>query len=327
MRKVSDTCTNKLSLTLRVRLILRASVAAAVFSSLVGCQRSEPSSVSAPASSAAGASSTPPPASAVAVAAPSPPPLHIGSDTPPTQPAPPDECKRALEVLDTCAYETTCNADMTLYLPSTARSQLGYLSKKPWFGSAAFAKYCEAVCNAKSPDVSEAKFADEVCGASLPRIEKPRTSKSVVNDAQGLSILIGGDLLIADQPVPLKGVLRRLGQPSKIAKSKFECSSAFESDSTMEYTFADAGFEVNGQQAVLRWARIGPMAIVTLPTVTGVLIPPTQDALASLPGYAKLATKPGALRLGVKPGADLSRAFDFKFIDGRLDRIELWIGC
>jgi hypothetical protein len=203
---------------------------------------------------------------------------------------------------------------MTLYLPSAARAQLIGLSKKPGFSSAAFARYCEAACQAKSPDVDEDRFAADVCGVSARHTAEPRDATAAAASVIGISVALGGGLVVSDEPVPLKAVLQRLGQPVKKSKSGFECDSAFESDKTMEYTFANAGFEVNGQEAVL-------------PGAVGAAASASQEMLTSLPGYTKLAPQPGVVRLGVKPGADLSRAFDFKFVNGRLDRVELWIGC
>lgn len=75
------------------------------------------------------------------------------------------QCQTALQVLSTCAFETACNADMTMYLPSAARDQLVVLTKSPGFKAEAFDKYCESACRAKSPQVDRALFARDVCGA------------------------------------------------------------------------------------------------------------------------------------------------------------------
>jgi hypothetical protein len=294
---------------------------------LVACQKADTSSIPMLAVSAARALDAPQPSKAASLPASAPAALYIGRDSAPTEPAPPGACQLALKVLDNCAHQRKCDAEMTLYLPSAPRSNLISLSKSPWFGAAAFASYCEAVCNAKSADVNEAKFADEVCGASLPQKIKSGNSKAAMRNAMRMQVAFGDEFVVADQPVPLKKVLQRLGKPAKVTKSTFECSSAFESENTMEYTFADAGFEVSGQEAVLRWARLGPKARLVLPSDAGAAMPVTREVLASLPGYPRLALKADAIRIGLKPGTDLSRAFDFQFVDGRVAKVELWIGC
>jgi hypothetical protein len=318
------------------QLSLRGVLVVVALVGLAACQRaetvaapvSEPSSAAAQVTMAASASA-PTAASATGLAASAMPAIHIGgagSSAAPAEPVSASVCRRAQDVLATCAQETTCNAEMTLYLPSAARTQLIDLSKKPGFSSAAFARYCEAACQAKSADVDVERFAAEICSVSATQTVKSHEKAASPNVA-GIGIALGDGLVVRDEPVPLKAVLQRLGQPAKKSKSRFECDSAFESDKTMEYTFADAGFEVNGQEAVLRWARIGPNATLVLPGVASAATPTSQDALTSLPGYTKLALQPNVVRLGARPGADLSRAFDFKFINGRLDRVELWIGC
>jgi hypothetical protein len=276
-----------------------------------------------PASTASSASSS---SSAAIMAAAAKPSVPVSGSSGPTESAPPGSCQLAKQVLYSCVGQETCNADITLYLPSAARSQLGYLTQKPWFGSDAFDKYCEAVCNAKSANVDEKNFADEVCGAHLPRPAKAQKSKASRNMV-GLRIAIGDDLVLADRPVALQKVLQRLGQPTKIAKSKFECGSAFESDNTMEYTFADASFEVNGQEAVLRWARIGSTAKVLLPPKAGVSRLAIRYSVLSLPGYMTLSLEPDVVRIGLRPGEDLSRTFDFRFVDDQIAEVKLWIAC
>jgi hypothetical protein len=310
-------------------------LATALLLGLAGCQRADTVPTSAPVPSAAStqttaAQSAPAAASAPADAVLAASAIHVagaGTTTAPSKPASPSACQPAQEVLATCAYESTCNAEMTLYLPSAARAQLIDLSKKPGFSSAAFARYCEAACQAKSPHVNADRFAADVCGASAPRAAESRDAKAASASITGIGIALGGGLVVGDEPVPLKAVLQGLGQPLKKSKSRFECDSAFESENTMDYTFANASFEVNGQEAVLRWVRIGPSATVVLPGALGTATSASEETLTSLPGYTKLSLQPGVVRLGVRPGADLSRAFDFKFVNGRLDRVELWVGC
>jgi hypothetical protein len=148
--------------------------------SLTACQKAEPMTTPAAAPAAASASAAAVPRktvtsaatmsaasaeSAVQVAG-------AGASTPLSKLPLPSACGLALDVLTTCSFEATCNADMTLYLPTAARVSLVDLSKKPWFNKAAFARYCESACRANSADVDVDKFAVDVCAASAMRTGK-----------------------------------------------------------------------------------------------------------------------------------------------------------
>jgi hypothetical protein len=319
---------------------LQRVLGATLFVALAACQKAEPiaAPVAGPVVVTTSAAATPPtpatpPAAAMAVSAG--PAVAQAADTrkpTPQSTAPvPSACTAAMDVLATCAFETTCNADMTLYLPSAARSQLVALAKKPWFSKSAFARYCESACQTKSADVNADRFAADVCAASVLSSSASRSTagstSAELSALAGIRIVLGEGLVVQDEPVPLKTVLERLGRPIKKSKSSFGCDSAFESEQTLEVTFADAGFEVSGQEAVLRWARLGSTAKIVLPGAEEQVATASKAVLTAIQGHAHFLPKPDTVRVAIRAGADLSRAFDFKLVAGRAARVELWIGC
>jgi hypothetical protein len=227
-------------------------------------------------------------------------------------------CQTALQVLSTCAFETACNADMTMYLPSAARDQLVTLTKSPGFKAGAFDKYCVSTCNAKSPQVDQAAFAREVCGdvaGGVPAAVAagPSATKAATDQ---IAFSVQGQSALNAEPVTLAVVLKQFGQPLKTTTSKHQCDSAFESEGTKEYAFATAGFETDGKTAVLRWLKIGAGTQVSLPGwPAGQTI--TMDGLKTLPGFTSLQVDDQTVRVGLAPGAGLETAYDFKFVNGQ----------
>lgn len=238
------------------------------------------------------------------------------------------QCQAALHVLSTCAFETSCNADMTMYLPSAARDQLVVLTKNPGFKAEAFDRYCERTCNSKSPQVDVASFAREVCGeASSGLPAQVGTGASTDRSANGqIAFHMQGLPALHVEPVKLADLMRQFGQPLKSSPSSHQCDSAFDAEGVKELTFAFAGFETDGNMAVLRWVKMGASVQVSLPGWPADK-PVTMDGLKTLQGFASQQMDDRTVRVGVSPGASLETAYDFKFVNGRLDRVEYWIGC
>lgn len=235
-----------------------------------------------------------------------------------------DSCRKAQEVLVTCAYETTCNPDMTMYLPAAARDVLVTLEKAAGFNSGAFGRYCEHACNAKSRNVDEAAFAREVCKPESKELSNAQTA--AIAGPEGIHVVVKADLVIGVEPVELAKVLRLLGKPHRIVKSPYQCDSAFESEGTKLYEYDDFRFESDGKLAVLRMVTPGPWAMVVVPGW-----PPsatlTYSRLKSLPGFTTLNLTDDTLRIAPKVGASLESAYDFKFKGDRLLNVKYWIGC
>lgn len=235
-----------------------------------------------------------------------------------------DSCRKALEVLATCAYETACNADMTTYLPAASRDVLVTLEKAAGFNAEAFGRYCEHACNAKSPTADEAAFASEVCKPELKDLRSAQRAASA--GIEGIHFVVKAGLVIGVEQIELAKVLQFLGKPDRIVKSPYQCDSAFESEGTKLYEYDDFRFETDGKFAVLRMVTPGPRAMVVVPgwPTSGML---TYSGLKSMPGFTILNLTDDTLRVAPKFGASLETAYDFKFQGDRLLNVKYWIGC
>lgn len=236
-------------------------------------------------------------------------------------------CTSALEVLNTCAHEGPCSPDITMFLPSAARSQWLAASQTPGFSEEAFDRYCEAACRSKSSAVDQAAFAAEVCGNN-GAAAKSAAAPSASSSNEGLvSITLGKDLSVSTEPVSLSKIHQTLGAPLKTEKSPHECDSAYEADDIKLLTFAHAAFESDGKTAVLRWADIGSsLGTVDFATkVQGKTL--SFEAFKSSSGLNPTEIDASTLRVPTRKGASLESAYDLKYTKGQLTRIELWIGC
>ena len=72
-------------------------------------------------------------------------------------------CSNTINVLNTCAHESECDADMLMYLPSEPRSHFIALSKQNWFNMDEFKLYCVAACNSKNITIDVDVFKSQVC--------------------------------------------------------------------------------------------------------------------------------------------------------------------
>ena len=237
-------------------------------------------------------------------------------------------CTSALEVLNTCAHEGQCSPDITMFLPSAARSQWLAASQTPGFSEEAFDRYCEAACRSKSSAVDQAAFAAEVCGNNGAPTAKSAAAPVVAANHEGLiSISLGKDLSVSTEPVPLSKIHQALGTPLKTEKSPHECDSAYESDDIKLLTYAHAAFESDGKTAVLRWADLGPSlgSVDFASKVQGGSL--SFEAFKSSSGLKPVEIDTSTLRVPTRQGASLESAYDLKYNKGQLTRIELWIGC
>jgi hypothetical protein len=237
-------------------------------------------------------------------------------------------CKSVLEVLNTCAHEAQCSPDITMFLPSAARSQWVAASQTPGFNEEAFDRYCETACRSKSGAVDQAAFAAEVCGSNGGPTAKSASAPSAATSNDGvISITLGKDLSVSAEPVPLSKIRQALGAPLKTEKSPHECDSAYEADDIKLLTYAHAAFESDGKTAVLRWADLGPsLGTVDFATkMQGSTL--SFEAFKSSSGLKPMEIDASTLRVPTRKGASLESAYDLKYHKGQLTRIELWIGC
>ncbi|MFD2450445.1 putative periplasmic lipoprotein [Ideonella paludis] len=237
-------------------------------------------------------------------------------------------CTSALEVLNTCAHEAQCGPDISMFLPSAARSQWVAASQTPGFNEDAFNRYCEAACRSKSGAVDQAAFAADVCGSKGGPAASSASAPSAAASHDGaISIILGKDLSVSAEPVPLSRVHQALGEPLKTEKSPHECDSAYEADNIKLLTYAHAAFESDGKTAVLRWADLGP-SLGTLDFATKVPGSTLSfEAFKSSSGLKPMEIDASTLRVPTRKGASLESAYDLKYSKGQLTRIELWIGC
>lgn len=238
------------------------------------------------------------------------------------QPATTGRCDAAREVLASCAYESSCSAEMTLFLPAAARDRLVTLEKVGGFDRTAFNRYCEQACRSKSPQVDLAAFAHDVC----PESAAAPSNQTGASATPTLKFTVGGGLVLDMRPVDLEKVKSALGAPVKSEPSPYQCDSAYESEGTRLLTFRTAVFETDGKTAVLRQVTAGPSVDVQfngLSTWADV----TLERLQSLPGIEKLQVDDHTLRLAPAAGASLETGWDFRFREGRLSSVDHWIGC
>lgn len=226
-------------------------------------------------------------------------------------------CKRAVEILATCANETSCSTEMTMFLPSAARSQYVLLTKQSWFVQQQFDRYCETVCKAESSAVDNATFEKDVCiAAALSEGAAPSSA---------IALVVGG-LDMPKDGVPLSQVINKLGQPTRVSDSQYTCDSAFEEEGIKEYVYPNATFETDGSTAVLRMMKMGDGNEVTFPGVASADSYFEAD-LQKTPGIRAKKLRDHTYRASTAPGGDLETAYDFIFVGDKLASIEYWIGC
>lgn len=227
-------------------------------------------------------------------------------------------CGRALEILATCASEASCSAEMTMFLPSASRSQYVLLTEQPWFSEREFDRYCERACNARTAVVDRAAFEKEACSTA------PAAAVEKAADAE--IVLIVDGIAMPTEGIPLEQLMGRLGEPERIAESRYTCDSAFEEEGVQEYVYPTLTFETDGNTAVLRSMTVSGSNQLTLPGVASATGYAEGD-FQKLPGIKIEPLKEHVYRTSTVPGGDLETAYDFIFSDGKLNKVEYWIGC
>ncbi|MFD0739833.1 hypothetical protein ACFQZQ_11120 [Lysobacter koreensis] len=227
-------------------------------------------------------------------------------------------CQRALEILATCAHETSCSAEMTMFLPSASRSQHVLLTRQSWFSPQQFDRYCERACNVKSAEVDRAQFEQDVCAGETAPAKQAEHAEAIALTIDGVPMPTDG--------FPLDQLIRKLGKPEHIAESKFSCDSAFEEEGTQEYIYPTLTFETDGGMAVLRSMKVVGGNRVALPGVVS-MAGYAEAEFQKLLGLKAELLKGHTYRTSIVPGGDFETAYDFSFVHGKLDRVEYWIGC
>lgn len=227
-------------------------------------------------------------------------------------------CERAREVLATCASETSCSAEMTMFLPSASRSQYVLLTAQAWFSEHQFDGYCERACNARSAEVDLVAFEKEVCSAASTATMEKAAGSGIVLTVNGIAMPTEG--------IALDQLMAKLGKPERIVGSRYTCDSAFEEEGVQEYVYPNATFETDGNTAVLRSMSVsGPnqLALPGVASATGY----AESDFQKLPGIKVEPLKDHVYRTSTVPGGDLETAYDFTFSGGKLSEVEYWIGC
>lgn len=227
-------------------------------------------------------------------------------------------CERAREVLATCASETSCSAEMTMFLPSAPRSQYVLLTEQAWFSEHQFDRYCERACNARSAEVDRVAFENEVCSEASPATMEKAVDSGIVLTVDGIAMPTEG--------IALDQLMAKLGKPERIVESKYTCDSAFEEERVQEYVYPDVTFETDGNTAVLRSMSVSGLNRLALPGVASATGYAESD-FQKLPGIKVEPLKDHVYRASTVPGGNLETAYDFIFSGGKLSKVEYWIGC
>lgn len=212
--------------------------------------------------------------------------------------------------------------DMTTFLPAAARSSLIAAERQPGFSEEAFDRYCLQACQARKAAVDETAFAREVCAVAPAAAG---TSATASQDVTVAAFVLRGTVRIGEAGAPLAEITQALGSPEQDAVTPYECGSAFEEGEIRQLRYSGLVLETDGTKAVVR-----SMALIAgnrLALSDGELIQQVDEAEFKR-RFGDRAERVGDVyRIGAGAGSDWETAYDFYFENGRLARVDYWIGC
>lgn len=227
-------------------------------------------------------------------------------------------CEQAEAILATCAAEAACSTEMTMFLPSAARSQYVLLTEQAWFSEQQFDRYCERACTTKSPAVDYTSFKKDVCSADPAAGATAASTSVILLKVQGIPM--------APEGVPVSKLTSALGKPHRVSESRYTCDSAFDAENVQEYVYPHATFESDGTTAVLRSMEVSESNQIVLPGL-GAAGAQRESDIQKAQGIEVMPLKDHVYRTSTVPGGDLETAYDLIFRGGKLAKVEYWIGC
>jgi hypothetical protein len=229
-------------------------------------------------------------------------------------------CAKALELINTCAYETTCDSDITTNLPSEPRSHFNTLSQQGWFRSEAFRTYCLDACKSKSAKIAVDSFKFEVCGYS----DDLSTGKKYKPIIEALNI--EDKVKTPVQGVELKVISAKLGKSLNSKNSPYGCDSAFSEKNTQLQEYPSFSLETDDKTAVIRSIEMNGVNSLLL-TNGKIITTMTERQFNS--AYALQAVKLDlhVYRSAATKDSGLESAYDFYFKEGKLIKVMYWIAC
>lgn len=235
-------------------------------------------------------------------------------------------CAGAMEALASCAHAKTCDANISMYLPATNRSQLIAMEGDLSYSEDAFDRYCIDVCKARDSRVDSAAFHQDVCGAqaAAPANGEPEDGRASRTEPVARALSLRGQMEVGTAGVPLTRVVQKFGQPRTKSPTPHECGSAFNEGDIQEYDYADFSIETDGKTAIVRSMKLGNGNRILLST--GQSVERLSEAVFR-EAYGLRPFFTDTYRTGISPRGDLESAYDFHFEGGQLHRIEYWIGC
>lgn len=124
---------------------------------------------------------------------------------------------------------------------------------------------------------------------------------------------------------PLSEVTRELGGPEEDIVTPFECGSAFEEGDIRQLRYPNLILETDGTKAVVRSMTI--TAGNRLVFSDGEVVERLDEADFRR-RFSNRAERVGDLyRVGASSVADWEAAYDYTFKNGKLVRVDYWIGC
>lgn len=247
----------------------------------------------------------------------------------PVEPTPAEQlsaraCAPLLDALAACAAQSRCDPDMAMFLPGAARSSLIAAESLPGFSEEAFDRYCVQACQARAAEVEEAAFARDVCAIAAPTSSTTPSAPAPV----GVSVkgfVLEGKLQIGVEGVPVAALKQALGAPEQDAVTPFECGSAFEAGDIRQLSYPGLVLESDGTTAVVRSMLLAQGHHLMLSD--GEPIGAIDEATFQRLFGDRVERVDDGYRMGAGPGDDWETAYDFHFEDGRLARVDYWIGC
>jgi hypothetical protein len=229
-------------------------------------------------------------------------------------------CTKALELINTCAYESTCDSDITTNLPSEPRSHFNTLSQQGWFRSEVFTKYCVDACKSKSPKIVADTFKFEVCGYA----DDLSTGKKYEPIIEALNI--EGKVKTPVQGVELKVISAKFGKSLNSKNTPYGCDSAFSEKNTQLQEYSSFSLETNDKTGVIRSIEMNGVNSLLL-TNGKIVTSMTEQQFNSAYALQTVKLDSHVYRSAATKDSGLESAYYFYFKDGKLIKVMYWIAC
>jgi hypothetical protein len=229
-------------------------------------------------------------------------------------------CVKALELINTCAYESTCDSDITTNLPSEPRSHFNTLSQQGWFRSDAFTKYCVDACKSKSTKIAADAFKFEICGYA----DDLSTGKKYKPIIEALNI--EGKVKTPVQGVEFKVISAKFGKSLNSKNTPYGCDSAFSEKNTQLQEYPSFSLETDDKTAVIRSIEMNGVNSLLL-TNGKKITAMTEQQFNSAYALQTVKLDSHVYRSVATKDSGLESAYDFYFKDGKLIKVMYWIAC